>query len=77
MYGNARHKQWLKKLALTAGISVACVSSQPAHAGFNTAELVGTTISQIPDCLDYRILGLSLRVVWTEPPQEIRRAPYL
>ena len=65
MYGNARHKQWLKKLALTAGISVACVSSQPAHAGFNTAELVGTTISQIPDCLDYRILGLSLRVVWT------------
>jgi len=61
-----RGKTWVKKLALAAGISAACtVGSLPAHAGFNTAELVSTTISQIPDCLDYRILGLSLRVIWT------------
>lgn len=59
-------KTWVKKLALAAGISAACtVGSLPAHAGFSTAELVSTTISQIPDCLDYRILGLSLRVIWT------------
>ena len=54
----------VRQLALAAGVALAC-TSQPAHAGFGTAELVSTTISQIPDCLDYRILGLSLRVIWT------------
>ena len=68
MHGNKckRGKRWLKKLAVATGVAVACAgNSLPAHAGFNTGELVTTTIAQIPDCLDYRILGLSLRVIWT------------
>lgn len=64
MRNNKHGKKWLRQLALAAGVALAC-TSQPAHAGFGTAELVSTTISQIPDCLDYRILGLSLRVIWT------------
>lgn len=64
MRNNKHGKKWLRQLALAAGVVLAC-TSQPAHAGFGTAELVSTTISQIPDCLDYRILGLSLRVIWT------------
>ena len=64
MRNNKHGKKWLRQLALAAGVALAC-TSQPAHAGFGTAELVSTTISQISDCLDYRILGLSLRVIWT------------
>ena len=64
MRNNKHGKKWLRQLMLAAGVALAC-TSQPAHAGFGTAELVSTTISQIPDCLDYRILGLSLRVIWT------------
>ena len=64
MRNNKHGKKWLRQLALAAGVALAC-TSQPVHAGFGTAELVSTTISQIPDCLDYRILGLSLRVIWT------------
>lgn len=51
---------------MASGFAAAvAVISPPSDAGFDTSYLVETTIDQIPDCLDYRILGLSYRVIWT------------
>ena len=60
--GRGRHL--LRRLALAAGVATAAVVPS-AEAGINTAQIFVTTFKQLPDCLDYRILGLSLRVKWT------------
>ena len=60
--GQSRHL--LRRLALAAGIIAAAVLPS-AEAGISTAQIFSTTFKQLPDCLDYRILGLSLRVIWT------------
>lgn len=60
--GRGRHL--LRRLALAAGIATATVVPS-AEAGITTAQIFSTTFKQLPDCLDYRILGLSLRVIWT------------
>ena len=60
--GRGRHL--LRRLALAAGIATATVVPS-VEAGITTAQIFSTTFKQLPDCLDYRILGLSLRVIWT------------
>ena len=60
--GQSRHL--LRRLALAVGIATATVLPS-AGAGINTGQIFSTTFKQLPDCLDYRILGLSLRVIWT------------
>lgn len=60
--GRGRHL--LRRLALAAGIATATVVPS-AEAGITTAQIFSTTFKQLSDCLDYRILGLSLRVIWT------------
>lgn len=59
-----RGHRLLRRLALAAGIATAAVLPS-AEAGINTGQIFSTTFKQLPDCLDYRILGLSLRVIWT------------
>jgi len=61
-FGRGRHL--LRLMALAAGVATAAVVPS-AEAGINTAQIFVTTFKQLPDCLDYRILGLSLRVKWT------------
>ena len=61
-YGRGRHL--LRRLALAAGIATATVVPS-VEAGITTAQIFSTTFKQLSDCLDYRILGLSLRVIWT------------
>ena len=62
---HAKHLASRASLLAAAIVFAVATTGTKSHAGFDTSHLVETTIDQIPDCLDYRILGLSYRVIWT------------